>query len=658
MRVFNLIILLMILAPILKADAQTLSRLQSFRLAPSVNSSRMVVDRSFSTIDSIPLNLNHPVSGLAISGWVKPGRGDGFARVLMVDTEGKEYLVLEMKRLYADVDSLPLSDYCEETMRLMSVIPTELRVFADNCVLEIDEVTWLSSNVRQDASGNGADVFDNSYRRTQCQSVVDRINEYNEAHNKLWRAGVTEVALLPWESRKRVLGIDGTCDTYGFEYYWSGIFEMGEPSTDSSSPPTRDGTSPYVDHFDWRDRHGINWMTPVRNQGNSGGCWAFAAIGVTEALVNLYYNQKLDFDLSEQEIISCTGDVVEGNTTYPNSYRSGFAQCALQHIIGHGVSEDTSFQFVDSLNVPCENKGSFNEQIFLKGRHNVLNYNTHNRDSVKKALIKYGPLAGTVYYRKGNFLPIKHKGHSMTLVGYGTIHAGDTIRVYDYNDHPQSEIILENDERIGMTYWIFKNSYGPNSFQNGYVYAFFNNYASFGTPYYATTPVYSLLLTDADIAVTDTDGDGYFYWGVGNKPAHCPNWVPDEPDGDDSDYAMGPMNQYGYLYDLASHVNDVETIAASTTWSQKRYIYDNIVIPNGVTLSITDDVVFYNGARITLQGGTLDVNGGHLSNATIIVNTQGSHIAIRNNGSIYNAAGKSFNMPKGSTMQMNCGTIK
>ena len=642
MRVFNLIILLMILAPILKADAQTLSRLQSFRLAPSVNSSRMVVDRTFSTIDSIPLNLNHPVSGLAISGWVKPGRGDGFARVLMVDTEGKEYLVLEMKRLYADVDSLPLSDYCEETMRLMSVIPTELRVFADNCVLEIDEVTWLSSNVRQDASGNGADVFDNSYRRTQCQSVVDRINEYNEAHNKLWRAGVTEVALLPWESRKRVLGIDGTCDTYGFEYYWSGIFEMGEPSTDSSSPPTRDGTSPYVDHFDWRDRHGINWMTPVRNQGNSGGCWAFAAIGVTEALVNLYYNQKLDFDLSEQEIISCTG--------HGSSYSGGNPKWALEHIVESGVSEDSAFLFLDNPDVSCEDKGDYNELILLYEESSVVGYLMNNNDSLKKALIHYGPLTCNIWTNGG--------GHVMVLAGYGTIHAGDQIRVYDSQHSAHTITIHEGDSRIGKTYWIFKNSYGPNSFQNGYVYAFFNDNASFGTPYYATTPVSSLSLTDADIAVTDTDGDGYYYWGIGNKPAHCPSWVPDQPDGDDSDYAMGPMNQYGYLYDLASHVNDVETIAVSTTWSQKRYIYDNIVIPNGVTLTITDDVVFYNGARITLQGGTLDVNGGHLSNATIIVNTQGSHIAIRNNGSIYNAAGKSFNMPKGSTMQMNCGTIK
>ncbi len=50
--------------------------------------------------------------------------------------------------------------------------------------------------------------------------------------------------------------------------------------------------------------------------------------------------------------------------------------------------------------------------------------------------------------------------------------------------------------------------------------------------------------TDADIKCYDKDGDGYYYWGIGPKPAHCPP-CPDEKDGDDSNPGLGPLNDDG-----------------------------------------------------------------------------------------------------------------
>ncbi len=83
------------------------------------------------------------------------------------------------------------------------------------------------------------------------------------------------------------------------------------------------------------------------------------------------------------------------------------------------------------------------------------------------------------------------------------------------------------------------------------------------------------------------------------------------------------------------------------------------MVPTGVTLLITNDVVFYNGAKITLTGGTLHVSGGNLYNADIsIQSNSGSNVLVTGNGSIRDAAGKAFSVPKGTTMNMNCGTIK
>ncbi|MBR1428162.1 MAG: hypothetical protein IJ582_03915 [Prevotella sp.] len=408
-------------------------------------------------------------------------------------------------------------------------------------------------------------------------------------------------------------------------------------------------SSPYVESFDWRNRHGTNWITPVKHQSTGNSCWAFAAVGVTEALVNLYFNQEIDYDLSEQEVISCSGCGTNSSGGYEGS--------ALNWISSHGISEENSFPFSNS-DEPCSNKGGFSELITMSGTSSVHNHTINNNDSVKKALIKYGPLTSGFMYNNGSY-----HGHAMTLVGYSTIHEGDTIRFFGgYNQSPNNFVVIQNgDNRIGKTYWIFKNSYGTNRYyeHKGYAYVLFNDQSCFRTPYYATMPITSLIYSESDIAITDNDGDGFYSWGIGQKPSCCPSWIPDQQDGDDSDYTVGPMDDFGNVYNLTAHVSDIVNATTNTTWSIKRYIYNNIVVPSGVTLTIQDDVIFYNGAKITLEGGRLHVDGGHLTNAVIEnVNSTNSNIIISNGGIIDKAPNTSFEIPVGTTFQLNYGTIQ
>lgn len=115
-----------------------------------------------------------------------------------------------------------------------------------------------------------------------------------------------------------------------------------------------DGVFP--DDFDWRD---LNAVTPAKNQGSCGSCWAFTAVGVLESKILI--NGNGTYDLSEQHQISCNtsmsgctggsmyslrfwqteGPMEESCTGYPSSGGtvpscSDFSACAQLDILGTG----------------------------------------------------------------------------------------------------------------------------------------------------------------------------------------------------------------------------------------------------------------------------------------------------------------------------------
>jgi hypothetical protein len=57
--------------------------------------------------------------------------------------------------------------------------------------------------------------------------------------------------------------------------------------------------------IDWRK---TNAVTPVKNQGQCGSCWAFSATEAIESQMILTTGDKYDFTLSPQQIASCTPD--------------------------------------------------------------------------------------------------------------------------------------------------------------------------------------------------------------------------------------------------------------------------------------------------------------------------------------------------------------
>jgi hypothetical protein len=147
-------------------------------------------------------------------------------------------------------------------------------------------------------------------------------------------------------------------------------------------------------------------------------------------------------------------------------------------------------------------------------------------------IIKYGPLSGGIY----------DWSHAIVLVGWQVVKEGDRFYTRDLNKSTYWITVPAGSPLIGTTVWIFKNSWGGSWGDAGYVYIQ-TAMSNVGWTHALLNPVQSLKQT-YNVICADGDGDGYYWWGLGPKPASCTG--PDTPDGNDTDPTLGPLDQYGY----------------------------------------------------------------------------------------------------------------
>lgn len=593
-----------------------------------------------------PFLNSKQIIGLAISGSLIKNSIDYYARIVLCDRNGNDYLVLE---LYDEINSeemLFFSNYCEETMILDNIEPASIKIMLRDAELRIDSITYLLPKGKYTLKGDTYQKEWTSCKRIQVEQIVKKINSYNFVNGKMWGAGVTELSMLPWRKKNKCLGItDDNIDARGYEYYTRGIFEYGRIQSISlrNKKRQRSRESSFIYSFDWRNRHGRSWLTPVRDQYPHNGCWAFASVGVTEAIAQLYFNRDLPFSvLSVQEVISCSncGSNADG----------GYTSDAFQWIADNGISEEEAFPFVNN-DVPCTNKRSeYEEQISFYNAMEVP-IGQNKEDSVKKYLIQKGPMISGF------------PGHAMCLVGFGTIQAGDTIEIF--NGENYFYVVPEHDSRVGHTYWIYKDSYGMriSNEHNGYTYLYFPNLAYMSTPYYAETPVYSNILTNQDIVCKDADGDGYYYWGISdNRPSFCPEWVPDVKDGNDANFFQGRIllentPVIGELESLTPDENNPLIISSDTTFLTRQGKYSHIRITSGGKLVIKNILNLFGRVTVTVNpGGELIIDGGVMTNAKIDLSS-GGKITLINGGKLVMRTNTDFIIPTGALADVQDGEI-
>lgn len=608
-----------------------------FCLPPSNHKSSKSVSLSLTeSAKCRPFTQAETITGLSISGSFHKSSPEYLVRVLLKDTDGKEYLILESYEEINNDSIVSFACYCEETAFLDQIVPDSMKVFLKDATLQIDEIQMAHDNETQ--GGNIAKLRQER-RQAQCSNIIERINNYNRANKRLWGAGDTKISHLDYQTKTRTMGIADNESSGGIEYYVGGIFELRHSTENYSNTDP----SLYVDNWDWRNINGIDWITSIKDQDTTSFCTTFAVAACLEAQINLYYNRKIDLDLSEMELACCSD-------SFPHLPNVGFSiPTVMDYVVEHGLCDESSYPFVVT-NTPSCLSDSITPLELVRA-----NGVTDIYGSAKKALIKHGPLV--VHLSQGIFSP----GHAMLLVGYGTLHENDVITyMYNYQtDHYETATLMPGDNRIGKTFWILKNSWGTESIWNttgGYIYILDNASNMFTDSSTFSKPYTTLNYTDDDIVIEDLDGDGYYNWGLGARPSSCPVWIPERLDRDDSDPTKSYMDDYGNFPETYTFPMGTDIIYNNYTISGNESLIKDIKLYHGVTLTVTGSAYCLENVKIDNSEGIIIIDGGVLANAKIVMGSDGK-VIIRNGGSIYMKKDVDFEVPIGCQLEIEEGQI-
>ena len=132
--------------------------------------------------------------------------------------------------------------------------------------------------------------------------------------------------------------------------------------------------SPTARAFDWRQEQGV---TPVRDQGDCGTCWAFATYGSFEGSLKIRSGIGADVDTSEQEVLDCN----------PVGYDCSGGWWAFPHLLSTGTATEAAYPYVAHART-CRHEPA---QVFHGADWDYVQ--SSSISDIKQALCEHGPLA-------------------------------------------------------------------------------------------------------------------------------------------------------------------------------------------------------------------------------------------------------------------------
>jgi len=248
---------------------------------------------------------------------------------------------------------------------------------------------------------------------------LDIIREHN-AKNDSWTMGMNEFGDMTWEEFKSSY-VGGLKPRVG-DYIRSKNYGAVKPNPNIPSS------------LDWRTK-GV--VTPVKNQGQCGSCWAFSTTGSVEGAHAIATGNLVS--LSEQQLMDCA-------SSYGNQgCNGGLMDDAFEYIIANGICSEASYPYqgVDGTCKKCTS---------VAGIKTYTNDPAGNEANLSN-MIQTGPVSIAIeadqsafqFYSGGVFSAAcgHNLDHGVLIVGYGTLSS--------------------------KPYWIVKNSWGASWGMSGYI---------------------------------------------------------------------------------------------------------------------------------------------------------------------------------------------
>ena len=276
--------------------------------------------------------------------------------------------------------------------------------------------------------------IDYSRKYVENKAYIDEINSKQNMWYATHYPELTEMTLA--ERLRRAGGIPKS----GTEF----------PSPAPVKPDIQMVADDLPDHFDWRNVNGVDYVSPIRNQGQCGSCYAFASMAMLESRLRIATNNSLQKVFSPQDVVSCS--------EYAQGCAGGFPYLiAGKYGEDFGVVEESCFPYLGHDSTCTEKSGClryYSTDYYYVGGF----YGACNEPEMRVELVKNGPVAigfevyndffsytGGIYHHTGledKFNPWEVTNHAVLVVGYG--------------------------EEKGVQYWIVKNSWGSDWGLDGY----------------------------------------------------------------------------------------------------------------------------------------------------------------------------------------------
>jgi len=276
-------------------------------------------------------------------------------------------------------------------------------------------------------SKNYPNDVEEAFRKKIYLANRQKVARHNKNPDKSFQLKMNKYGdLLPYEISSLMNGFKG-----------NGKKRNGSQAPVFMAPQNYQGAP---DTVDWREQ---GYVTPVKDQGQCGSCWAFSATGALEGQHKRKTGKLVS--LSEQNLVDCS--TAEGN----HGCHGGAMDLAFKYIRDNGgIDTEQSYPYEAE-----EDQCRFKKDDIGAEDKGFTDIPEGDEEALKQAVATVGPISVAIdanhesfqFYHSGVYIEAECSSddldHGVLVVGYGT--------------------------EDGKDYWLVKNSWGEGWGEWGYI---------------------------------------------------------------------------------------------------------------------------------------------------------------------------------------------